>query len=148
MEMTDDGMRASDEQLVYARVLATGMYAGLALLLVTFILYISGAVDPAVPIDALPAYWSMGVEEYLEAINHAHLHRDHHLTGWWWLTALGFGDYMNFIGIGVLSAVTIICFFGIVPTLVRKRDFIYATIALVQAIILAVAASGFIGVGH
>jgi len=146
--MTDDGMRASDEQLVYARVLAAGMYAGLALLLLTFILYITGAVDSAVPIGDLPAYWSMGVEEYLEAINHAHLHRDHHLTGWWWLTALGFGDYMNFIGIAVLSAVTIVCFFGIVPTLLRKRDFIYAAIALVQALILALAASGFIGVGH
>lgn len=139
---------ASSEQLLYARILAIGMYAGLIVLLVSFTLYISGAVEPAVPIDRLPAYWDMGVDEYLEAINTDYLHREHGLTGWWWLNALGKADYLNFIGIAVLSAVTIVCYAGIIPTLVGKRDMVYAAIALAETVILVLAASGIFSVGH
>ena len=79
----------SDEQLLYARILAAGMYTGLVILLVTFALYLSGAIEPAVPIDGLPRFWTMDVQTYLETVNREYLHRDHVLTGWWWVTALG-----------------------------------------------------------
>ncbi len=136
------------EQLLYARILAVGMYTGLLLLLLTFALYVSGVIQPAVPIDRLPAYWGMNVEEYLRTINENHLHRSYHLAGWWWLTALGKSDYLNFLGIAVLSAVTIVCFGGIVPTFLKKRDFAYAAMAIAEIVILVLAASGILRVGH
>jgi len=137
----------SEEQRLYARILAAGMYAGLALLLLTFALYLSGIIEPAVPIARLPHYWTMNVEEYLTAINGEYLHRAHGLTGWWWLSALARGDYLNFVGIALLSGVTIVCFLGIVPTLLRKGDVVYAIMAVVEAIILVLAASGIFTVG-
>ncbi|MCG6954359.1 MAG: hypothetical protein LJF04_00080 [Gemmatimonadetes bacterium] len=135
------------EQLLYARILAAGMYTGLGILLITFVLYISGAISPAIPIDRLPDFWSMDVARYLEAVNTQYVHHDHILTGWAWVSALEHGDYLNFVGIVVLSIVTIICFLGILPTLLRKRDYAYAVIAVLEVVILALAASGVLTAG-
>jgi hypothetical protein len=139
---------ADEEQLLYAKILQTGMYIGLALLLVTFLLYTSGIVAPAVPVEALPDYWTMNVHDYLDATNRDHLHHEHPIDGWAWLTVLGKGDYLNFLGIALLSAVTIVCFLGIVPTLARKKDKAYVVMALLEVAILTLAASGILAVGH
>ncbi len=137
----------SDEQLLYARILAAGMYTGLVILLVTFGLYLSGAVEPAVPIGELPRFWTMDVQTYLETVNREYVHRDHALTGWWWLTALGSGDFLTFVGISFLAAVTPVCFAGIIPLLVRKRDWIFTAIAVTEVVILVLAASGILITG-
>ncbi|NIM52709.1 MAG: hypothetical protein GTO22_26265 [Gemmatimonadales bacterium] len=137
-----------EEQVLYAKILQIGMYIGLALLLLTFALYVSGIVAPSVPVEQLPEYWGMNVHDYLEATNEDHLHREEPVTGWSWLAVLGNGDYLNFLGIALLSMVTIVCFLGIVPTLVRKKDKAYAIIALLEVAILTLAASGILSVGH
>jgi hypothetical protein len=148
--MTKDGIapRVSAEQLLYARILAVGMFMGLLLLLVTFTLYVSGAIGPVVPIHTLPDYWILSAERYLDVINAQYLHREHALTGWWWLSAVGSGDYLNFIGIAVLGAVTIVCFVGIIPMLLRKHDYLYALFAVAETVILVLAASGVLTAGH
>ncbi len=137
-----------DEQLLYARILETGVYIGLTILVVTFALYVFGVVEPAVPLEDLPTYWSMNVHDYLSTINAEHLHRAHLVTGWSWIAVLNKGDYLNFSGIVLLSGVTVACYVGIVPTLLRKRDFVYAAFAVVESLILALAASGVLNVGH
>ena len=43
---------------------------------------------------------------------------------------------------------TIVCFLGIVPTLVRKKDKAYVVMALLEVAILTLAASGILAVGH
>lgn len=148
MSDSGTGPRITEEQRIYARVLAAGMYTGLALLLVTFALYVTGVMEPAVPIRDLPAYWGLPVDQYLEAINHDYLQRDHHLTGWWWLSALGYGDYLSFVGVAVLAGVTIVCFAAIVPTLLRNGDTVYAAIAVVEIMVLLLAASGILTAAH
>lgn len=148
MSDTAAGAKITEEQRLYAKILATGMYLGLGLLLITFVLYVSGILEPAIPVDHLSDYWGMSVGDYLERVNHEYLHRDHHLTGWWWLTALGYGDYASFIGVAVLSGVTIVCYLGIIGILVRNRDFVYAAIAVVEALVLLLAASGLLAIGH
>lgn len=138
----------SEEQLLYAKILAAGMYTGLAILLATFALYLTGLLAPAVPIEHLPDYWTLNVDRYLEVVNARYLGRDHALEGWWWVTALGHGDYLNFVGIALLSTVTLVCFVGIVPTLLRKRDWIYVVLATTEVVVLALAASGVLTAGH
>jgi len=139
---------ADEEQLLYAKILQVGMYIGLALLLVTFALYSSGVIEPAVPVEQLPEYWTMNVHDYLEATNNDHLHHEHVITGWSWLSVVGKGDYLNFLGIALLSGVTVVCYLGIVPTLIRKKDKAYVVIALLEVVILTLAASGILSVGH
>ena len=139
---------AQSEQILYARILEIGMYIGLVVLFVTFGLYVSGVVAPAVPHEQVPTYWHQGVHEYLEAVNHDHLHMGHPPTGWSWITMLGKSDFLNFIGIAILGGVTIICYLAIVPTLLRKKDNAYVAMALLEVLVLTLAASGILAVGH
>ena len=139
---------ASDEQLLYAKILNVGMYLGLGILLATFALYLTGLLAPAVPIDELPNYWTLSAHEYLEAINHQFLHRDELVLGWDWIFVLDKGDFINFLGIAVLALVTIVCYLGILPTLFRKKDWIYGAIAVLEVLILVLAASGLVSAGH
>jgi hypothetical protein len=131
---------ATEEQLLYARILDKGMKIGLAILVVTFGLYVFGILQPHVPVNDLPKYWSMSVHEYLEATDLG--------TGWSWLGNLGEGDLLNFVGIAFLAGVTIICYLAIVPSLMRKKDTPYVVLALVEVAVLVLAASGILKAGH
>lgn len=139
---------ADPDQLLYAKILASGMYLGLGILLVTFLVYLTGALQPGIPIAELPRLWELSAHEYLVAVNEEFLHRPEIVDGWSWMAVLGLGDYLNFIGIALLSAVTIVCYMGILPSLFRKKDIIYATIAVLEIIVLGLAASGLVTVGH
>lgn len=139
---------ANEEQLLYAKILNVGMYIGLGILLVTFGLYLTGIITPAVPIGEVSNYWSLPAHEYLEVINHEFLHRDHVVDGWRWIFVLNMGDYLNFVGIAILALVTIVCYLGILPTLFRKKDWIYLAIAVTEIVVLTLAAGGIGGGGH
>jgi hypothetical protein len=139
---------ADADQLLYAGILAKGMYFGLGILTVTFILYMVGIPQPGIPIEELPSLWTLSVHEYTEAVNHEFLHRPEVVVGWGWVALVGMSDFINFIGIAILSAVTIVCYLGILPSLFRKKDWIYASIAALEVIVLTLAASGLVAVGH
>jgi len=136
------------EQLVYAKVLETGMYLGLLILFITFALYVFRVVTPAVPLEQVSNYWSHGVYEYQEAVNEDFLHMEHPPTGWAWVGMLGKGDFLNFVGIAILAGVTILCYLAIVPTLLRKKDHAYLVMSLLEVLVLVLAASGILAVGH
>lgn len=128
------------EQYVYARLLDWGMKAGLAMLVVTFGIYVLGIAKPLVPLDDLPKYWSMPVSEYLTAVGAG--------TGWSWVRLVGYGDFMNFIGIAFLSAVTIFCYLRILPFPVKSRDMLFGSIVVVEVLVLVLGASGILAAGH
>lgn len=139
---------ATQEQILYANILEKGMYFGLLLMFITFALYVFGIMEPAIPVNEISAYWTQDVHSYLEAINHNFLNRDHLLTGWSWMTLVGKGDFINFLPVAILSGVTIICYLSIVPGLFRRGDKAYGFMAIAEAVILTLAASGLLAVGH
>jgi hypothetical protein len=134
-----DKTKASEEQIAYAKVLNIGMWSGLALLIITFFVYISGVMPSYVPIDELPKYWTMRVHDYNVALNAP--------TGWGWASLVGKGDYLNFVGIAILSGLTILCYLVILPILARKKDRAYVAIAIAEVLVLSLAASGLLKVG-
>jgi hypothetical protein len=140
--------KATEEQLLYANVLEKGMLIGLLLMFITFALYVFRILPAAVPLAEISGYWSQPVHEYLETINHNFLHLDHLPTGWSWITLIGRGDFLNFIPVAILSGVTIVCYLAIVPGLFKRGDKAYAIMALAEAAILMLAASGLLAVGH
>ncbi|MFO7838482.1 MAG: hypothetical protein R6X08_03135 [Desulfosalsimonadaceae bacterium] len=135
-----DRKKASTEQLLYASVLEKGMYLGLLALFVTFIIYVTGLLPLRIPMEDLPNYWQMSSSDYLRIAGIE--------SGWGWAKLLGYGDFLNFLGIAFLAAVTIICYLTIIPTFLKKKDYVYATFALLEALILTLAASGILAVGH
>jgi hypothetical protein len=136
----DAKLEATPEQILYANILAKGMYIGLVILFITFALYAFGIMKPYIPLDQISSYWGYNVHDYLE---HAKIG-----TGWSWVGMLKYGDFVNFIGVAILAGVTIICYLAIVPLLLKSNDKVYAILALLEAIVLAAAASGIIAVGH
>ena len=132
-------LKATEEQLAYAKLLDVGMKVGLIMLVITFVIYLLGALTPHIPVNDLPKYWSMPVNEYLKATD---IH-----TGWSWLYLLGKGDFLNFVGIAFLSGVTILCYLRILPILFRKKDTVYGILAIIEVLVLVLAASGILKAG-
>ncbi len=135
----ENKLKATEEQLAYAKVLDIGMKIGLLAIIITFIIYVSGILSPHVPVNDLPKYWSMPVKSYLKATG---IH-----SGWSWLFMLGKGDFLNFIGIAFLAGVTIICCLPIIPIFLKKKDKVYATIVILEVLVLTLAASGILKAG-
>ena len=139
MDKYGKSLQAGPEQVFYAAILEKGMFFGLIILLVTYFIYVSGILKPYIGLSDISTYWSMPVTDYLRQ---AHIE-----PGWSWVTMLRYSDFLNFVGIVILAGVTIVCFLSIVPTLWRNDDKLYACLALVEAAILAFAASGLLGTG-
>ncbi len=131
--------RASEEQIAYAGILNIGMWLGLAILVLTFFVYVSGTLSCHVPINDLPQHWSKSSKEFIHTCSAP--------TGWGWVARTGKGDYLNFIGIAVLAGLTILCYLTILPILMRKKDTPYVVIAVLEIAVLALAASGIMKVG-
>lgn len=132
--------QAPPEQVIYANILLWGSLIGIALLVVTFVLYVSGVLPPYVPVEKLPQLWGMKAHDYVEATKSP--------TGWGWVSYLGKGDYLNYLGIALLSGLTVLgFFFALVPAYLKKKDHWYFLIALVEVVVLVLAASGIITAG-
>jgi MFS superfamily sulfate permease-like transporter len=127
-------LQATEEQLAYAKLLDLGMKIGLLMLVITFIIYLFGIFTPYIPVEELPNYWKLPVKEYLKVTG---IH-----PGWTWLVMVGKGDFLNFIPIAFLAGVTILCYIRIVPILFGKKDTVYAFLAIIEVLVLVLAASG------
>jgi hypothetical protein len=137
--MSEEKTKASEEQLIYAGILNKGMWIGFAVLTITFLMYVFGVLPNFVPIEDLPQHWNKKASVYI--------HDLHAPTGWGWLSNLGNGDYLNFVGISILAGLTIVCYLAIIPGLSRKKDRAYLVIAVVEVAVLLFAASGILKTG-
>lgn len=135
----DKNIGPSPEQLLYANILNKGMMVGLLVLLITFALYVFGVITPYVPLDKIANYWNLGVSDYLHELDIP--------SGWAWVGLLGYGDFLNFIGIAFLAGVSIICYIAIIPTLLKNDDKIFAVLAILEVVVLTAAAAGVFGSG-
>lgn len=132
----DEKLKATEEQIAYAKLLDIGIKIGLLSITVTFIIYLSGILTSHIPISDLPKYWSMSAKQYLKATD---IH-----TGWSWLGMIGNGDFLNFLGIAFLAGVTIVCFMSIIPILFRKKETAYGIFAIIEVLVLVLSASGIL----
>jgi len=131
----------SKEQILYANVLNKGMLIGLVSLVIIFIIYCTGILEPMIPLEKVQEYWVMPVHDYLAKSGIE--------QGWAWFGNLKYGDMLNFLPIAFLSLLSIICYIAIIPGLLRKQDNTFVIIAVLEIIVLGIAASGILGVsGH
>jgi hypothetical protein len=131
--------KATEEQKLYASILNKGMLLGLIALVGTFIVYAAGILKPLIPLEKVQHYWVMSVADYL--------HESGIKAGWAWAGNLGYGDMLNFAPIAFLSGLTIVCYLAILPGLMKKKDTAYVVLAILEVLVLSVAASGILGSG-
>lgn len=130
----------TEEQRVYAAWLDKGWKLGFVLMVILFALYVLGVIQPHIPLDQLPNYWSLSSEKYRE------VHGIH--TGWWWATQAHKSDFLNFVGIAFLAAVTSVCYLRVLPVFAKNKDMVYLSIAIIESLVLLLAASGILAAGH
>ncbi len=145
--MSQHTTQATEEQVLYAGILEKGMFAGLALMVITFALYVLGIMPSIVPLSEISIYWSQPVHDYLVAINTNFIHGETLPVGWSWMKLLGYGDFLNFLPVAILSGITIVCYLVITPGLFARKDKAMAIMALAEAVILTLAASGLLSAG-
>ncbi|HIE12772.1 MAG TPA: DUF1634 domain-containing protein [Desulfotomaculum sp.] len=141
-KMVQQATEAPPEQVVYGNLLLVASIGGIALMVVTFLLYISGLVAPHFPLEELPKYWGRGISahEYVEATKAP--------VGWGWLRLVGKGDYMNFLGIALLAGVTVFGYLVLLPAYIKRKEGIYSVLVAVEILVLVLAAAGIISAGH
>ncbi|ETR74415.1 MAG: hypothetical protein OMM_06350 [Candidatus Magnetoglobus multicellularis str. Araruama] len=139
MDKDNDALKASEEQMLYAHFLMIGVLAGLAVMGITYFIYLSGMLPSHVDMSYLPQVWGKNVNEYLELTQTPH--------GWGWTALLMKGDFLNYIGFALLALLTVVCYLVLVRGYFRQKDWIYMSISVLEIIVLCVAASGLLGGG-
>lgn len=118
----------------YARWLEWGVRAGVVVLLVGFIAYISGLLPAHVPLEQLPQFWHLPASTYLEKTATP--------TGWGWLALAYKGDLSGLLGISILLGCSLLPLMRLLVLYIQRRDRVYAGITLAIAGVMVLAASG------
>lgn len=132
--------RVSQEQVAYADWLQWGTLTGFMALLVAFAVYLFGIAEPHVAHEHLPRLWSQPLADYLQAT--------HAPTGWSWLAMVGKGDYLNYVGIAILSGISLVCYLRVLPFFARSKEPVFVAIVVLEVLLILLAASGVLVAGH
>jgi len=136
---TDPDIRPMPEQIIYANILGMGAYLGILIMVVTYILYVTGAIGAHIELETVVRNWHLNVQEFIQVTDSP--------QGWGWVALLGKGDYLNFLGMALLALLTIVCYLVLLPGFVRRKDWTYFSICLAEVVVLSLAASGIFGSG-
>ena len=135
----EQNVKASREQIIYANLLIIGVWVGIAVLLATYAIYLSGVLPSHVDMSLIPKIWDKSVTDYLEITHSPH--------GWGWTALLLKGDFLNYIGLALLALMTIFCYLVLLRGYVRQKNWLFGVIALLEIVVLSIAASGILGSG-
>ncbi|MDE2370495.1 MAG: hypothetical protein KGN16_16100 [Burkholderiales bacterium] len=124
------------EQARYAQWLAWTSHAGLALMLIAFASYLSGALPAYVPRHRLPEIWSHPVARYLAETGMP--------RGWGWARLLGYGDMLALAGVALLAASAGIGLAALLPRCARHGDRAMVAVCCAEVLVVSLAASGWI----
>ena len=139
MENTSAFENASEQQL-YARIVYHMNHLGLFVLVVGFVLYLAGMLTPRVPLEDLPQYWSLPLDQYLEKTGA--------LTGWQWISELGYGDMAPLLGVAFLASITIVCYLVLFLQFLLKGSKPIIFITMIELFLMLLSASNLIQISH
>jgi hypothetical protein len=139
MEETSAFENASEQQL-YARIVYHMNHLGLFVLVVGFVLYLTGILAPHVPLEDLPKYWSLPLDQYLEKTGAP--------TGWQWISELGYGDAAPLLGVALLASITIVCYFVLFFKFLKRGIRPLVAITVIELFLMLLSASNLIQIAH
>ena len=137
--MKHEARKVAPEQVTYANLLFIGAWVGIILMMVTYVIYLTGILSPHVDMTLITQNWHRGVDEYL-AITHSP-------KGWGWVSLLNKGDFLNYLGLALIALLTIFCYLFLISGYGKRKDWIFFAICLIEVVVLSVAASGILGAG-
>lgn len=126
---------ALEAQRRYAKWLRWTTRVGVALLAITFAIYLTGLVPDYVPIARLPSLWGLPAAEVLR--------QTHIAPGWHgWASLILHGDMLVLGTLGALICSSILSLVAALPVFWKRGERMLVAISLAQIAVLAVAASG------
>lgn len=128
------------EQLRYARWLEWGSRLGQCVLAVSFTLYLLGLMQPLIPPESLPQYWTLPVKDFLRATESP--------SGWLWLSLLDRSDMAGLLGISILAGSSLLAVLALLPLYWRRKDYAFVLLCAGQMAVLLLAASGVLMPTH
>lgn len=137
---TEQGAGQGAEQLLYAALLERATQIGLVVLALSFAAYMFGWLPASVTHEQLAALWAQPVGSYLQATGSP--------TGWGWIVQLAKGDMAALAGIALLAGLSVPCLLALVPLARRHGDKRFAALCIAEALVIVLAASGWIAGGH
>lgn len=132
----DLSLASGADQLSYARLLAWGSRAGLALLVVSFVIYVAEVVPPLVAHEDLPRLWRGSAAEFLE--------RSGMESGWGWKDFIHHGDILNLVGIAALAFCSVPCLLVVMPIYWTSHQRALFVVCALELAVLLLAASGML----
>ena len=139
MEETSDFENAAEQQL-YARIVYHMNHLGLFVLVVGFVLYLTGMLASHVPLEDLHKYWSLPLDQYLEKTGAP--------TGWQWISELGYGDAVPLLGVAVLASITIVCYLVLFFKFLQRGIRPLVAITVIELFLMILSASNLIQIAH
>ncbi|MEC8939736.1 MAG: hypothetical protein VYC92_02315 [SAR324 cluster bacterium] len=139
MENTSAFENASEQQL-YAKIVYHMNHLGLFALVAGFALYLTGMLTPRVPLEDLPQYWSLPLEQYLEKTGT--------LTGWQWISELGYGDVAPLIGVAVLASIPLVCYLVLFFQFLQRGAKPLVVVTVIELFFMLLSASNVIQISH
>ena len=133
-------LNCANIQGVYAWLLRRFTLASIVSLVIAFVIYVFQWIPSYIEIDRMAELIQLRSAEYKAAANIP--------TGWGWLSLIGYSDYLSFLAIAFMSGVSIFIYFILVHVFLRCKDYIYASIAVIQILVFILAASGIVNTGH
>ena len=124
-----------EEQKSYAGILDLLIKIGFIGLFLTFCLYIFGIISPLIPKHKIATVWHLSLHEFLAETG---------VPGkpWAWIKQIWHGDILNYIPVVFILFISLACLARVLPVFVKKRDFPYVIIILLQVGVIVLAASG------
>jgi hypothetical protein len=122
----------ADPQEVYARWLEHGARLAFAFALLTLALYLTGVLPALVPLVDLPRLWTLSAAEMMREAHAPH--------GWSWLRFIGYGDYLNVLGIAIFPLLAMACTARVIAPFLKRGERVQALLAALQVLVLLAAA--------
>jgi len=126
-------------QYFYAKVLDRAARLGFLLVSLGLAVYLTRLLPPIIPLEDLPCYWGLPAPRYRLALGVP--------GGWAWFGELHHGDFLIYLPLTFLAAVTILSYMTLLPRFFRNREPLLGVLALFQVAVLLLAASGILLMG-
>lgn len=128
------------EQLLYAAWVEWGARLGMAVLVLSFLLYLTGVLPSDLAPEQLAKVWNLPLAQYLHATQAP--------VGWAWVERLSQGDGLPVLGIAVLAGISAPALLALIPGAWLKGDRVFAGLCAAAAVVIVLAASGWLTGGH
>ena len=139
LEKTSAFKNASEQQL-YAKIVYHMNHLGLFVLVVGFVLYLTEILEPNIPLEDLPKYWTLPLDQYLKKTGAP--------TGWQWISELSHGDAAPLLGVAILASITIVCYLVLFFKFLRRGIRALVVITVIELFFILLSASNYIQIPH